>query len=295
MANVTSVPRDDADRLRRALAASALRPEVQQALQAAPPEPQPGQLWRARWGQVSELVALVRVTADIVEAAPVTLDVDYADEDAAVVPGSGSPLGVDTVTWIGLRRVLPMVVLDRFLGAWPVMSLMTATGYPIVNPADARAEYRARIEDELDILAAARWAPTGTGTLADRLRAAGINAHRLVELLDLPPQEALALLRGKLPVTAEQAETLAAVLTISVEDVLDANPAPPAEVVSLLDRPRRRPQVEALARRRGVSEIAARQSAAFGVWRLAARQVGDRSDPAWDARLDRYFHVVLDA
>ncbi|HVW80737.1 MAG TPA: hypothetical protein VHB69_07350 [Mycobacteriales bacterium] len=290
---MTSAPGDAADRLRRALAPSVLPARVQQAAQTAPPDPQPGQLWRARWEETSELVAVLRVTTDAVEAAPVTLDVEYADNDAAVVPAGESPLGVDTVTWIGLRRVLPMTVLDRFLGEWPVKSLMAGTGSVIVNPADPRAEYRAYLEDELDLLAAARWAPTGAGTLAEELRAAGIDPQRLVALLDLAPQEALALLRGRLPVTAEQAETLAPALNRTVEQILAANPAPPAEIVSLLDRPRRRPQVQALARRRGMSEVTARQTAAFGVWRLAARQVGDRTEPAWDARLERYFHVTL--
>lgn len=291
---MTSAPGDAADRLRRALAGSAVPVAVHSARRGTPPDPEPGQLWRARWETVTALVVVLAVSADVVEAAPVTVDPDYADDAGVIVPGGDNPLGVDAVVWMGLRRRLPMAVLDRFLGPWPATGSAGLNGWPVVSPADPRSEYRARLEDEVDELAAAHWTPQGAGTLGQVLHEANVNAGQLVELLDVAPQDALALLRGQQPVTAEQAATLATAVGVTVEDILAANPELPAGVVTRLDRPRRREQVDALAARRGLSEVAARQAAAFGAWRLAARRIGDREDPAWDARLDRYFDAVLD-
>ena len=61
-------------------------------------------------------------------------------------------------------------------------------------------------------------------------------------------------------------------------------------------RPRRRAQIVALARAKSISEDEAFARAVFDAYALAARASGDTdSAEAWNARLDRYFQMVLDA
>ena len=261
-----------------------------------------GQLWRASWDDLNELVLVLDVLGDRVEIAPVSLDIDYADEETVVLPEQATPLHLEVAVWLGLRRDLSMGVLDRCLGAverW--RHLLSSAGFEDLRRgsrlliADPRAEYRARLEDAFDVFAAATWVPIGSGALAEMLRSAGLGPEQLVTLLNVTPQQAFAVLRGRAAISAEQAGLLTEVLGSAPDDLLAANPSLPVDLVARLDRPRRRVQVRELARRRRMPETEAWRAAAYGTWALAARQAGDRSDPAWDDRLDRYFDVVLDA
>jgi len=291
------------ERLRAAMEAAAIPAGAVGAWQGPPPEPEAGQLWRARWENVAQLVLVLDVVGDRVEVAPVSLDVDYADEHSVVLPEDATPLAVEAVVWLGLRRSLSMGVLDRSLGllAERWRDLRSSAGMNELRrgsragAADPRAEYRARLEDAFDVLAAATWVPIGSGALASMIRSAGLGAQELVGLLDTSPQQALAVLRGRAAVTADQARQLSAEIGLAPEEVLAANPSLPTDLVARLDRPRRRAQVRELARRRRLSETEAWRAAAYGIWALAARQTGARADPAWDDRLDRYFAVVLNA
>jgi plasmid maintenance system antidote protein VapI len=294
------------DRLRRAAAAAAVPATVVAAWHGQAPEPIAGQLWRASWGELNELVLVLAVAGDHLRTAPVTVDVDYADEDTVVLPADATPLSVELAVWLGLQRDLPFGVLDRYLGSigerWRKAEDVErglASGDPRRGPAclsaaDPRAEYRARLDDTLDMLAAATWVPTGSGGLPQLLRAAGLDPQQLVTLLGMTPQQALAVLRGQAPLSSDQADRLVQVSGHGTDELLAANPPLPADLVARLDRPRRRAQVRELARRRQVPETAAWRAAAFGTWALAARQTGDKVDAAWDQRLDRYFQVVLD-
>ncbi|MDQ1246382.1 MAG: hypothetical protein QG597_750, partial [Actinomycetota bacterium] len=114
-------------------------------------------------------------------------------------------------------------------------------------------------------------------------------------LLGIKPQQALALLRGQVPLSPSQADLISQATDRPVTEILAANPVLPPELVARLDQPRRRRQVHQLAERRGVTETEAWRQAGYAVLALAARQTGDHESQAWEERLDRYFHVVLDA
>ncbi|MBK6873555.1 MAG: hypothetical protein IPJ14_07855 [Kineosporiaceae bacterium] len=295
------------ERLRRLAAAAELPTAVVTAWHDLPPEPDEGQLWRARWEDQVEIVLVTAATPGSVQVVPVTLDVGYEDDETLVVPPGSGPLGVPFLIWRGLPRNLPRRVLDRYLGS-PREGLRTTaelaaapatggatTGTAITSAADPRSEYRARLEDSLDRLAAASWAPRGTGQLGPLLQAAGQTPATLIDLLGITPQQALALLRGQVPLAPPQADLVAQATGRSVAELLAANPSLPPELVARLDQPRRRRQVQQLAERRGVTETEAWRQAGYETLALAARQTGDRESRAWEERLDRYFHVVLDA
>ena len=280
-------------RLRAALTAAALPPLVRQAWTDPPPRPAVGQVWRARWGAVAEMLVILDAPARSVRAAPVTLDPDLADDSSAIVPADSSDLAAPLVVWLGQATSLPVRVLDRFMGAVHV-DLRHPTGLgrgrPILTAADDRAVDRARRQDALDVFVQARWAPEGSGNLAHLLGDAG--PRQLAAALGVLPREAIALYRGQRPLSPEQAGRLAPAVGRTVEEILAANPSLPDDLVDDLDLPEYRAQVVAVAERRGVDEIEAWLTAAYSVAAVSHRQTEGQT-PSWRDRLDQYFQAVL--
>lgn len=281
-------------RLRTALTAAALPSSVRRAWADRPPTPAPGQLWRARWGTVTQMLLILDAPARSVRTAPVTLDMDLADDTAVVLPAEANDITVPLVVWLGDATSLPIRVLDRFLGLVtidPREVPSARSGLPVLTTADDRAVNRARLQDALDVFVAARWAPGGDGSLGEILGRA--DPKRLREALELPDRVVIALRRGRTPLTPEQAVRLAPVVEESVENLLAANPVLPDDLVADLDLPAYRAKVNALANRRGIEEIEAWLTAGYSVAGAAHRQA-EGDEPSWRARLDRYFGVVLD-
>jgi hypothetical protein len=287
------------ERFHAAVTASAVSAGLHAAWTGATPDPEPGQIWRVRVDDIVELVLLVTVTDRSVTAAPATIDADYADDQALTVPADASPLGVATTVWLGLTDTVPMRTLDRCAGRLTpdnadVPTAVRGIGQPgaaVVSAAQPVAEYRARLAACMYALATVSSDIPGTGELPSLLRAAGVKPGRLAEF-GMETPRALAVARGTAAVNEHEAGALATELDRTVEDILAANPAPPAELVTWLDRPRRRPKLEQLARQRGISTEEARLHAAYDLYALAAREPGGSID--WNARLDRYFELALD-
>lgn len=283
------------ERLLQAAARAAAPEPVYAAWNAAPPEPAAGQLWRARWGSAAHLVVLLSaVWEGVVTVAPASMERRLLDEESVLLPPEASDLERLLVVWIGLAREVPVRVLDRSPGALrvDVETLQDAARGPeIESPIDPRELSRARLLDLLDALVAASWSPPGTGSLQHLLSA--LKPAEIAVALSCPPYRALELARGQQTVTASEADALAPLVGVSPAELLQANPPVPAELVSLMDWPRRRAQVERLAERKGLSVPAAWREAAYDIAGLAARQTGD-SVPAWEGRIDQYFAAVLD-
>ncbi len=283
-----------AARLRAALTAAALPPAVRRAWTDRPPTPAPGQIWRARWGTVTQLLLVLDAPSRSVRAAPVTLDVEAADDSAAVLTPAHTELGAPLAVWLADTTSLPLRVLDRYLGSalLDLRDLPAAgRGRPVLTPADERAVQRARLQDALDVFVAARWAPEGSGNLKELLGTSDVK--ELAQVLQVPHRTVIALRRGKAALTPDQAERLAPVVHLPVEALLAANPSLPEDLVADLDHPAYRAKVVTLAQRRGIDETQAWLTAGFAVAAVAHRQT-EGEKPAWTDRLDRYFALVLD-
>jgi hypothetical protein len=206
-------------RLLRAVSTVRVPDAVRAAFEADPGDPLPGQLWRARWDEVVELVLLLEVGDGDVFAAPISLDDRCADEDTVILQSTQTSLTTTVAVWMGLAQRLPLYVLDRRLG----ISRVDVTDRDwVAHAIDARA----RAADALGFLADATWAPSGTGELGRMLASASLDPQALIELLDVSPQIALALRRGQLAATPDQAAKLAPLLQLPEQVVLEANPAP---------------------------------------------------------------------
>ncbi|MFI2365396.1 hypothetical protein [Promicromonospora sp. NPDC019610] len=243
------------------------------------------------------LLVVLETDRASIRAARVTTEVERADSAALIVPEALTSLGSRIAVWIDLARELPVRVLDRHLGSLEPTALNeSASGEPrpargaeSYSPIDASREARARVEDELEELANARWAPVSTGRLVDLLRQAGITGARLADLPGIGLADALKIIRGQRPVTETQAQALAARTGRPAAEWIQANPALPEDLVAALDQPSSRSRVIALAKTRNQDEIDAWREAGYEVFALAARQTGEQKSPDWPTRVDRYF------
>ncbi|KIF67148.1 hypothetical protein HY68_36215 [Streptomyces sp. AcH 505] len=291
------------ERLLAAAAQLKVPEAVRTVATATPSDPEPGQIWRAAWGTVSELLAVTAVGDDAVHVIPVSMEA-FHDEKTLILPGSASTLEVPLALWCGLKGTVPWCVLDRQMGELtiplPVDGYLTNPdalpagrwGAPAPSTAAQPVEYRGSVADAINELSSAHWVPEGTGRLGQLFREHHVTTAQLADHLDVPPARALALWRGLAPLTHEQAQRLAELLHLPPSTLLAANPAVPPPVIRALGRPLRRRQLRHLAEEEDESEDEVRRRAAFDVFALAARQPGGRNTD-WEARVERYFQVRL--
>ncbi|MFF3990594.1 hypothetical protein ACFY0B_39290 [Streptomyces sp. NPDC001797] len=292
------------ERLVAAAAGLKVPDAVREVATAPPRDPEPGQIWRAVWERTIQLLVITAVDDDTVHAIPVSLE-RYADASTLLLAAEASTLEQPLALWWGLKQPLPWYVLDRQVSQLTVpLPASLHPDLPHTAPRGARwgsaplssaaadAEYRGALVDTLARLSAARWVPEGSGALPQLLQQRGVTVAQLGSQLELPAAQALPVWRGQYPLTADQAEKLAVLLGLGMDEVLAANPALPSAVVTELNRPLRRSQVRALAARHLEGEHRARLRAAYGIVALAARQE-DRTHTDWAARTDGYFELRL--
>ncbi|GAA2329550.1 hypothetical protein OKJ48_35430 [Streptomyces kunmingensis] len=290
------------ERLRAAAAQLHVPDAVRTVAGAAPGDPRPGQIWRAVWEGVVEVVAITAVDDTTVHALPVSLETRFNDPDTVLLPAEASTLEQPLALWCGLGRRLPWYVLDRQVSELSVpleadgSPVPDASGYrygsPLPSPASQAAEFRSTLADTMDVLATARWAPRGSGGLPALLKQRGLGPTELIHRLSIKPPRALALLRAQTPLTPPEAHLLAPTLGMSADAILAANPPLPDRLLHELSRPARREQIRRLAHLTGTAEQEARRQALFATLSLAARQERP-AETDWPARVDRYFQVHL--
>jgi hypothetical protein len=256
--------------------------------------PAAGQLWRAVREDVTALVVLIAVDVESVTAVPASVDSGDEEADADALVLDDTVLGVPVTVWAGLRRALPVSVLDRpldDLGA-AVLSRIAdrASAAETASPALLVDDVRLELADDLELLAEPAVDTAAVPADADdgpsRAPAAidldAVNPEDLDEAaarLEVPLPVVLDLIDGKRPLTPAEAAVLREVLGGAPE----AAPPPLALVVELA-QPRWRSLVRQHRRRRGLTEAAARTALAYDIGAMAARQTGER-EPSWSDRI----------
>lgn len=266
-----------------------------------------GQVWRARWDEVSVLVLLVGFAGRDVLVAPVTIDPPAEDENAAVLEGSNTVFGVECTVWAGMTTTLPVRVLDRVIDAWPAeivrWTANAAQGHPGPVPAGARpgrpiyseldpaAELRAELADELETLCQAPGLPVETAGATTQGLAAllgpTLDLAALCSALGLQQPEVMKLLRGKVPFAPEQVEAVARATGLPAEKIASTVRPLPLGLAQKLEHPRWRPAWTRRAERLQVTEAQARLTGGYGTFALAARETGG-GEPDWDARIRQF-------
>ncbi|MFD8814006.1 hypothetical protein ACFV23_21540 [Streptomyces sp. NPDC059627] len=266
-----------------------------------------GQVWRARWEDVSMLVLVLGVETHEVSTVPVTIDPPGEDENSVVVEGSCTAFGIDATVWTGLTSSLPMRVLECVVDAWgedlveftvarvqgrsELIPAGVREGLPIRSALEPAAEMRAGLADDQECLQNAPGLPVEevgqpAGTLASLL-GDRLDLKALCAALQLPQARVMNLLRGKMPLSAGQIDTVAWATGLPAEEIARTVRPLPADLVLLAEHPRWRPVWVRRAQRLGISEMQARLSGSYGAFALAARQTG-AGDADWEARLKQF-------
>lgn len=312
-------PRRVPQHVLRAGALAAASPALLNAIHAAESaasvaDPARGQLWRAAWEGVTQLVVVLRVTEpEAALVAPVTIDPPAADDGSVILDATVTVLGQSATVWGGLAHTVPFLVFDLMIGGVNPAVVDAAervavdgdsgslppgvrAGAPVESSFDLAAEIRAELSDRLEDLADAGWAPETSGParpLRELLRGRSDMADlmkALAGILGTGLPGVVNLMKGMRPVTPDQASAIAKMTGLTASEVLSAVSPLPFALVGELDHPRWRNAVRA-RRQSGEPEAAVRLRTAYGVLALAARQTGAASAPAWRQRIHQFLSI----
>ncbi len=271
-----------------------------------------GQVWRARWDEISVLLLVVGIGDLDVTAVPLTLDPPAEDDRCLLVVPSSTVFGVEVTAWAGLSGELPLRVLEQLVDVWPddlVSGIDTAVGSPggevpagtrrgrrIVSELAPSAMVRAELEDDLDALRQAPALPIAVEGQSPRPLSSVLGkGPKLAVLLPalrplgLSQPEVMSLLNGKRYPTPEEAEVIAGVTGVARDEVAEAVLPLPRDFVAEVDQPRWRRTWRQRAERDGTDEATARLRESYEMFARAARQTG-AEEADWQARLSQYLH-----
>lgn len=285
-------------------------------LDAAVPPPAAGQLWRAEDGSVAVLGLVVSVRSDDdrlpdVLFCPVTLDVE--DESGAGMVVASSVLeDAGVLLWPGIARWVPLAALDHLLddgqdllgAASRVETAASAaadepgSAFALLEAVDVfsgAAQALAQVADDMSVLASVpRLAIAASETHAsqdrtsimDALPGSGADKIRaLTDVLGVSGPDAMAVLRGRRPLTDDESDRIRRHLGLGGQEV--QHHGFPVELVAELEQPRWRRPLLREAPAAGLAE--ARAAAAAGVFGLAARDSAE--EPNWAERIERYLQA----
>jgi plasmid maintenance system antidote protein VapI len=249
-----------------------------------PPEPVEGEVWRAAWNSSVQLILIIGVGDNDIDAVPLSPDVEFADDDTVPLeppPPLTHALGV----WRSLRSRLPTLVLD--IRVCPALSVAAmehlrnapGVGTPATSVLDDRFQFRSVLAQRMEELAAATWVPANVDPvdIGARIKERGVKPSTLAHELDLTPGDITDLARGDRRLTVEQARKLAPILDLSAEQLTAVSLD--NDLVWALDRPRFRKPLAERGRAAGISDEAAwRLHVATNELPVAARTTGS-SEP----------------
>jgi hypothetical protein len=242
-----------------------------EALESVIPEPAAGQLWRCAWEGTVQLVYLLSYDSDpgTVAAAPL---VELADSSGDVFVLDKDVLGWQGAVQLSLTTVLPIRVLDMFLGD-AADRTENVLKPEVMSPLDPRAAELAAVQDDMNLLATANWVPVGDEDPLDVI---------LQRMWTAPTQMAAdtgieasicrSLLGGRhVPDESERSKLAAAGVPANV-----IGPPPVAPLLRVLDEPQTRPLWRQDAARRGTVDSASYrwQQYTDNRFALAARSTG---------------------
>ncbi|GAA3346625.1 hypothetical protein GCM10020358_58330 [Amorphoplanes nipponensis] len=268
-------------------------------------DPAVGQVRRAEWGDVSQLVLLLEGAVDERHwrVVPVSIDPTGEDENSLVLNEARTAFPVEVTAWAGQPARVPTGVLSRVVDLWDadVTAWCAATsaepppgtrhGRP-ATPHSRDAQVRADLQDALEALAEAPLVPVrADGVLDVPAAAQRVGLREVVQALGVPLVAATKILKGKAAISEQQAAVLAGLFGVAASDVLAAvNGLPPGLAVEL-ERPRWRTVWRTWATRLRRTEDAVRLEIGLGAFGLAFRQTGAAGAADWENRIAHWLAV----
>lgn len=274
------------------------------AFSQEPPTPEHGQLWQVVWERVAQVVLLTSASSDSVTAVPAEADPELADDKTVVLPPLDALGSLSTALWAGLARDLPLRVLNVCLGSVSsdVLSAVadvqsgvaTGAGAPITAAYDERAQVRTAIEERLDELARATWAPAVENApgdqLADVARRRGLAPSNVADALGIAPGDARAVLSGSRSMEPSERDALAELVGLSTDEVDRYQPRLDPGLVFALDHPKYRSRLRSKADEAEMTEPDYRFWVATRGLARAAR-TARRGAPDWDQLIEDFLNA----
>lgn len=269
--------------------------------------PAPGEVWRLEFQGTALPVVVLETAGDESElvVAPIGEDPEQTEAATVRLPAEATVLDFDLGVWLALEHRVPAFVADRCLGSvdepsWTrVVAVREALrsrgetlgdGPAIRGAIDPRLDYRAALEAPLLAVANAAWSllsredePSGFwsylqshGVSGSDLREEGFENHQL-----------RALREDRLILTPDELSRVARIARRPLDEVVEAAPRPPAQLVVELHTPRRREQLQESGLRHGNPPATERGVAQRDVCASAMRTTG--GEPDWSEALDQWF------
>jgi hypothetical protein len=280
-----------------------------------------GQLWRLRWEDTIELAVVVNVDRWWVTVAPVTTELEAADEFSLLLPRTASELDTDLTVCFSLECVVPLFVFDRLIAPATRPTLDHEQGKAQLPPPDtlrdvwrawrrsgsvpADLTYGIALDDgdldrrELRSAIATSFSELGSSSsrvpgdpfgevvpLTERVTGTGLGLRELAKASGLDREVFLRIKQGG-RVSHQEAERLAGVLNTDVQSLLDGNPPLEDDLIVAVSRPRHRPALRLLAQGDSVEEDRTEDGQR---WRMAeaieplAARAATAAQPATDGR-----------
>lgn len=256
-------------------------PAIQHMLDKRVTDPEPGQIWRASWGDVADIGLVTQVEEPWIVIAPVGDDAEYAEP--ATVLADSSVLGFPITIWPQLAIRIPMAALEFHLGDVPEVPVATAgERRPFATGlADQQSRYRDALQQRWESMAeaAADVVPDASdvesgASVRDTLEGAGYVFDDLTEVVEV--QAALSLWRGERAPTEPEAKAIGSRTGIPV-DRWSGGIGVPAELVAVLNHPRYRRRIRQRAAATKASENAVHHGLHTAALARAARESGGQA------------------
>ncbi|MET9769516.1 helix-turn-helix transcriptional regulator [Streptomyces sp. NPDC006415] len=267
-------------------------------------DPQPGQVWRLHWEDVTHLAMIASTAYGHLTVWPITLEVQLADESALLVPASESgEMGLELAIWPAIETGIGAFLLERYvteiLPPERLRSLRRAfriggelpvqwrQGAAAAGPESPRGKFRTDLVQVAGFLGEANWEPeewaesdsSDLPSLAEALSAAGISATQLVERIGIDTRRAISLRRGVVEPSPQELSQLHDAFELSASG---PSSAPQREVIDALNNPRARDLIIRAAEVEGKSEILLRRDLAQSHFSLAARKAKKSEDAVFE-------------
>lgn len=271
----------------------AVLPDAVAELFGSTPDADPvvGELWHLEWEGAAMLAVVTAVAGDRYQVAAAIPTIGDTDEPGAV-SADQSPLGVALALWPVPDLTVPLGVFARRAGPVPDSAV---DAMKAAEPRRSWAATLARLDlvPAVEALHDASWVPqraptANTPTLAELMRARNLKPSEVAARTRLSPADVIAIVSDTRAATPTEADELAALLDVDPATVRRPVSIPGA-LVQAIERPIHRAAVQLRAARDGVSEAAARLSAATAVLAMPARtSSADRDVATWDQLLTQY-------
>lgn len=250
-----------------------------------------GQLWQASWADAVAIVLVDQIDDDgaLAHVLPVSVETGVEDPSSVVVGADRNDLRTPLSVWPTAGRWIPYAALDDLLETLipevltAVTSCRSCSGIEEPSPGSGAA---LAIDELFDAVATLERAPRlETPPVTAAGRKLDIDLGLVIQALGVTQSRAMNILKGREPLTDDEAQSLSSAASTSRDVILAALDPLPGDLARELQEPRWRDSVRRCAL--DGDEEHGRTRLGYTIYQLAARERGTGRE-IWRQRLEAY-------